>query len=147
MTILTIGVVVASPASVQSAVALLAAVLLLRHHERLLLAPLYGACLLMVGELAQRSFELRGSERLGPGVIGTRVGAALLLAALGAGAGALAAIAVTIAPARSVGITAVGTAAVVAAFALIVVLARSQIASDPSNNPVRDAGSPSAPGQ
>lgn len=140
MTILIIGAVVASPGTVQSAVALLAAVLLLRHHERLLLAPLYGACLLLVGELAQRSFELRGSERLGPGVIATRVGSALLLAALGAGAGALAAIAVTIAPARSVGITAVGTAAVVAAFALIVVLARNQSASDRSDDPERDTG-------
>jgi len=140
MTILTTGVVVASSATVQSALALLAAVLLLRHHDRLLLAPLYGACVLLVGELAQRSLELRGSERLGPGVIGSRVGAVLLLAALGAGAGALAAIAVTIAPARSVGITAVGTAAVVGSFALIVAIARPHRRENPSGDRTSEAG-------
>lgn len=126
LVILTAALVVASPGTVQVSVALLAAMLLLRREDRLVLAPLYGASLLLLGELAQRSIELRGTKRIGSGVIGARLAAILVLAGLGACGTAVAAIAVTIAPPRSVGFTAVGTIAVLAAFATIVVLARRQ---------------------
>jgi hypothetical protein len=116
--------VAASPPAVQSSVAVLAVLLLLRHEDRLVIAPLYGACLLLVAELAQRSLELRGLARVGPRVISARVAAVLALAALGACGGAAAAIAVTIAPRRSVWLTAIGTVAILAAFAAIVLLAR-----------------------
>ncbi len=128
--ILTLGLVVASSSVIQAALGLLAVLLLLRHQDRLLLAPLHAACLLVVGELAQRSIELRGQARIGPGVIGSRVSAAVLVAALGACGGALAAAAVTIAPARSVGFTVLGTVAVLAAFLPLVVLARRRGGAD-----------------
>ena len=99
-------------------------VLLLRHQDRLVLAPLYGARLLALGELGQRSLELRGLERVGSGVVRARLAAVLALAGLGACGAAVAAIAVTIAPGRSVGLTALGTVAVLGSCATIVMLAR-----------------------
>lgn len=122
--LLAAGLLAASSTPVQCSVALLGTLLLLRHDERLMLAPLYGACLLLVSELAQRSLELHGPQRIGPDVVGSRLAAVLVLAAIGACAAAAAAIAVTIAPARSVQLTALGTIAVVGAFAAIVLLAR-----------------------
>jgi hypothetical protein len=132
--ILTVGLVVASSVTVQWSVALLAAMLLLRHHDRLVLAPLYGACLLLVAELAQRSLELRGRELIGPGVIVSRLAAVVVLAAVGGCAAAVAAIAVTIAPGRSVGFSAAGTLAAVGAFAAIVLLARRRHQQDPGED-------------
>lgn len=122
--ILTAGLAVASSSAVHMSVALLAALLLLRLQDRLGLAPLYGAGLLLVGELAQRSLELRGQARIGPGVIGGRLTAVAVLAALGACSGAVVSISATIAPTRSVGLTAVGTIAVLATFATITIFAR-----------------------
>jgi hypothetical protein len=110
--------------SVQSSVAVLALLFLLRHEDPIALAPIYGAGLLLVSELAQRAIELRGVQRIGPGVIGSRLGGVLVVAALGACGGAAVTIAVRLAPARSVGFTAVGTIAALAAFATIVMLAR-----------------------
>jgi len=130
--ILAIGLVVASSSTVQVSVGLLGSLLLLRHQERLLLAPVYGACLLLLGELAQRSLELRGQERVGVGVVRMRLAAVLVVAALGSCGAAMAAIAVTIAPtSRSVGFTAVGTVAVLTAFAAIVAVARRQHGENP----------------
>ena len=124
MLILAIGLAAGSSSAVQASVALLGVVFLLNQQERLLLAPLYGACLLLVSELAQRSFELGRQDRIGPGVIGPRLAAILLAAALGACAAAVVAIAVTIAPPRSVAFTAAGTVALLAGLAAIVALAR-----------------------
>ena len=90
---LAVALAVGAPAGVQASLVPLAAVLLLRHDERLLLAPLYGACLLVVGELGQRSIELRGQGWIGPGVIASRLLPALVVGALGACAAVLAAIA------------------------------------------------------
>jgi hypothetical protein len=147
LVILTVGLVAASSGTVQSSVALLGALLLLlRHQDRLVLAPLYGACLLVAGELAQRSLELRGQQRIGPAVIGLRVAAVLVLAALGACAAALAAIAVTIAPARSVAFTAVGTLAALAASALIVLLAQQRSPENRREGGTPSDGRPPAPG-
>lgn len=121
--ILAVGLTVGSSTAVHASVALLGALLLVRQENRLVLAAVYGACLLLVAELAQRSFEMR-VERLGSGVIAARLTVILLLAALGACSGAVAAIAVTIAPVRSLAFTAVGMVALLAAFAGIVLLAR-----------------------
>ena len=55
-------------------VAVLGAMLLLRHSDRLLLAPLYGAGLLLVAELGVRSIELRGVSLVDARSIGTRLG-------------------------------------------------------------------------
>lgn len=144
--VLAVGLVVASSTTVQGSVAVLAALFLLRDGDRLLLAPLYGASLLLVGELAQISFELRGMERVGAGVLGSRLGAVLLLAAFGTGAAAVAALAVTVAPARSVGFTAAGTFATVAAFALIVALARRHAGTNSQQDAIGDRRDPSDAG-
>lgn len=122
--VLAAALVVASSAGIAVSLAVLAALLLLRQQDRLVVAPLYGACLLLVGELAQRSLELRGQDHIGPGVIGSRLAAMVAVAALGACGGAAAVIAVTAAPGRSVGFTALGTVALLAAVSAIVVLAR-----------------------
>ena len=122
--LLSAALLLASASGVEVSLLLLAVLLLLRHDDRLLLAPVYGACLLIVGELAQRSIELRGQAWIGPRVIGSRLLTVLVVAALGACAGGLAAIAVTIAPARSVAFTAVGTVAILGAMTAIALLAR-----------------------
>ena len=139
--ILVIGLVAASSSTVQSSIALLGALLLLRHQDRLVLAPLYGACLLALGELGQRSLELRGLERVGSGVVRARLAAVLALAGLGACGAAVAAIAVTIAPGRSVGLSALGTVAVLGSCATIVMLIRRR---HPQNR--GDVGLPDTPG-
>ena len=105
VTILALGLLAGSSGAIQCSLAVGAALLLLRHDDRLLLAPLYGAWLLTAGELAQRSVELRGRQRIERGAVGPRLIAVVVLAALGGCAGALAAIAVTIAPGRSVALS------------------------------------------
>lgn len=106
------------------AVALLGAMLLLRQDDRLLLAPLYGAGLLLSEELGSRSTELRDTRHIGPDVIRVRVTALLAVAALGACASVAAAVAVTVAPGRSLTLTAMGAIAIVATFAALAGLAR-----------------------
>ncbi|MGH2877903.1 MAG: hypothetical protein ACRDNJ_16220 [Solirubrobacteraceae bacterium] len=93
-----------------------------------MLAPVYGAGLLAASELAQRCGELRGGQRLGAGVAWMRLVAILLLAAIGACASAVASLAVTVAPSRSIASSAIATVAVAAIFAAIVLLARRAIA-------------------
>ena len=75
--LVTLGPGFRSPTPVHCGVALLGAMLLLRQDARLMLAPLYGAGLLLVEELAWRSIELRDIEAIGPGVITARVTAVL----------------------------------------------------------------------
>ena len=122
--LLAVALLAASPAGVQCSLALLAALLLVRTDDRLLLAPLYGACLLLVSELGQRSIDLRGLERIGRGLVGASIASIMVLAAVGCAAAAAAATAVTVAPARSVAFTALGTLAVLSAFMMIVLIAR-----------------------
>jgi hypothetical protein len=121
---LAIGMAVESAAPVHAAVALLGAIFLLRHDTRLLLAPVYGAGLLLVDDFAIRTMELSGVGRIAPELIAARVGAILAMAALGACLAALAALAVTGAPGRALWFTAVAAVAAVAAIAAIVRLAR-----------------------
>ncbi len=109
---------------VPAALALLAAAFLLRRNDTLALAPLFGGGLLLVGELAQQSVELRGVVRVERGVVTTRVARVLGIGALGAAAGAAATIAVRFAPSHAVGVTAVGALAIVGAVAAVSRLAR-----------------------
>ena len=123
--LLAIGVAAGSDAPVHAAVAVLGTMLLLRHDLRLVLAPLYGAGLLIVDELGARSIELLAVTRLGDGVIGARLVAVVAVAAMGAAAAAGAAIAVTIAPDhRSVALTGIGAIAVAAVCGTIAHIAR-----------------------
>ena len=117
---LAVGLVGESFTAVHAAIAVLGTMFLLRHGTRLLLAPAYGAGLLLIEDLAAQSIELSGVSQIGLAVIGARTGAALLVAAIGACASAAAALAVTAAPGRSVALTALGALAAVAAFAAIV---------------------------
>jgi hypothetical protein len=114
------GVIGGSFTAVHAAIALLGAIFLLRQDTRLLLAPAYGAGLLLIEDLAAQTIELSGVSQIGLGVIGARTGAAVVLAAIGACASAAAALAVTAAPGRSVAVTALGALAAVAALAAIV---------------------------
>jgi hypothetical protein len=127
---LAVGLLAESTAAVHAAIALLGAVFLLRQDTRLLLAAPYGACLLLIDDLADQAIGLRAVSQIGPAVIGARTGATLVVAGIGACAAAAAALAVTAAPGRSVAGTAVGAVAVVAALAPIVRLARRRYAAD-----------------
>jgi hypothetical protein len=126
LALLTIGLLTSWPGPVTCSLAVVGVLLLLRHHDRLVLAPVYGACLLLVGELAQRSAEIRGLERIGPDVLWSRLVAMLAAAAAGATAAAIVAIAVTTGPPRSVAVTAAGTSCLIAGLAVIAVLARQR---------------------
>ena len=67
-----------------AAVAVLGTMFLLRHDTRLLLAPLYGAGLLLMDDLAIRTMELSGVGEIAPDVIVARFGATMAVAAIGA---------------------------------------------------------------
>ena len=106
-------------------VAVLGAILLLRHSDRLLLAPLYGGGLLLIAELGARSIELRGVSLIDARSIGTRLGVVVAVAALGVCGAACAALAATGAPGRSLLLTAAaGAIAAVAVCAAITLAAR-----------------------
>jgi len=122
--LLAAGMAAQSPVPVHGAVAVLGAIFLLRHGNRLLLAPPYGAGLLLMDDLAIRTMELSGVGQIALDVIGARTAAALAAAAIGACLSAVAALAVTAALPRSVALTAVGALAAVAAFVAIVRIAR-----------------------
>ena len=124
MAILAIGLGLGSSTALQVPVALLGVLLLLRTDDRLVLAPLYGAALLILVELGWMSLELRALKLVDRRAIRARLMIIVLFAGLGACAAGAVAIAVTGAPARSVAITAVGTIAVAVAFAGIVLSAR-----------------------
>ena len=122
--LLVSGIATRSSVPVHVAVAVLGVTLLLRDDARLVLAPLYGAGLLLAAELGTRSIELAGVARVGTGVIGPRLGATVALAAVGACAAALVALAVTAAPGRSLALTAVGAIAAMATCGAVARIAR-----------------------
>lgn len=132
--LLASGMAAQSPAPVHAAVAVLGVLFLLRHESRLLLAPLYGAGLLLMDDLAIRTMELSGVNRIAPDIIAIRLGATLAIAAVGACLSALAALAVTAALPRSLALTAVGALAAVAAFVAIVLLVRHRFAPSVSDS-------------
>ena len=100
--LLVVGIAAQSPTPVHAAVAVLGLIFLLRHDSRLLLAPPYGAGLLLTDDLSIRTIELGGVGQIAPDVIVARVGATLAVAAIGAGLSAVAALAVTAALPRTV---------------------------------------------
>lgn len=122
--VLVCGLAAKSTGPVHCGVAVLGALLLLRHDDRLLLAPLYAAGLLLVAELGARSIELSGVSRVDARAIATRLGALTAVAALGACAAVCAAIAVTAGPGRSLVLTAAGALAVGAVCAALALVAR-----------------------
>ena len=144
--LLAAGIVAQSPAPVHAAVALLGLIFLVRHDSRLLLAPPYGAGLLLIDDLAIRTMELSGVGQIAPEVIFARVGATLAVAAVGACLSAAAALAVTAALPRTVALTAVGALAAVAAFVAIVLPVRRRF-GPPADEPgvAHEPPSPQAP--
>ena len=142
--LLAAGLVGGSVTAVHAAIALLGTIFLLRHDTRLLLAPVYGAGLLLIEDLAAQSIELSRVSQTELAVIGARTGAALVLSAIGACASAAAALAVTAAPGRSVTVTALGALAAVGALAAIVRPARRRYGATDGGEP-HEASSPSAP--
>jgi hypothetical protein len=117
---LGVGLAAGSFTAVHGAIAVLGAIFLLRQDTRLLLAPPYGAGLLLIDDLAAQAIELRGVSLVDVAMVGTRTTAVLAVAAVGACASAAAAIAVSAAPRHSVVLTALGALAAVAALAAIV---------------------------
>jgi hypothetical protein len=63
---LVAGMAAQSSIPVHAAVALLGATFLARQDTRLLLAPVYGAGLLLIEDLAIRTMELSGVSRITP---------------------------------------------------------------------------------
>jgi hypothetical protein len=124
--LLAVGPIARSALPAHLSVGLLALLLPLRQDGRLMLAPLYGAVLLLIAEVGTRSVELRSVSRAGPGVIAHRAIAVLSLAAVGACGAAAAAIAVTVAPARSLLLTGLGAAIAVAGVAAVTLIARNR---------------------
>jgi hypothetical protein len=121
---LGVGLLGESFTAVHAAIALLGTIFLLRHDTRLLLAPAYGAGLLLIDDLAAQTIELSGMGQMELSVIGARTGATFVVAAIGACAAAAAALAVTAAPGRSVAVTALGALAAVVALVAVVRPAR-----------------------
>ena len=128
--LLAAGLLGGSFTAVHAAIALLGTVFLLRHDTRLVLAPAYGAGLLLIEDLAAQTIELSGVSQIGLAVIGARTGTAFAVTAIGACASAVAALAVTAAPGRSVAVTALGALAAVAAVAALVRPARRRYRGD-----------------
>lgn len=128
--LLVVGMAGGATGLVHVAVALLGAIFLLRQNTRLLVAPLYGAGLLLIEDLAVQAVDLRAVGWIAAEAIGARTTATLLVAAVGACAAAAVAAAVTVAPGRSVGLTALAAVVAVCAFAAIVRFARARYSRD-----------------
>jgi hypothetical protein len=122
--LIVVGMMGGWPGPIHVSVALLGVIFLARQDARLLVAPPYGAGLLLMEGLAIQAAELRRVGWVATDAIGARTAATLLVAAIGACGAAAAALAVTVAPGRSVGLTAVAAVLVVLAFAAIVRVAR-----------------------
>jgi hypothetical protein len=127
-----IGILARSSTAVHAAVLVLGVIFLARQDTRLLLAPAYGAGLLLVADLATQTIELSDVSQVALEVVGVRTAAALVAAMVGACLAAVAALAQTAAPGRSVAVTALGALAVVGALVVIVSSARRRYGASPS---------------
>lgn len=136
---LAVGLVSGSLTAVHAAIALLGAMFLLRDDSRLLLAAPYGTALLLLEDLGARTIERIGVSHVEVALIGVQIRTALVLAAIGAFAAAATALAVTGAPGRSVGMTALGAVAAVVAFAAVARWARQRYGSGAEVPPGDDA--------
>lgn len=130
--LLVAGMVAGSLAAVHAGIVVLGTIFLLRQDSRMLLAPLYGAGLLLVADLCAQTIELSELIQVAPEVVGARTGAALVAATIGACVAAAAALAQTAAPGRSVALTALGALALVGALAMIVWSARRRYGASAS---------------
>jgi hypothetical protein len=126
-TAVAVAAVAGSSAPAHVGVALLAAELLLRRDSTLLLAPIYGAGLVVVEELVWRSIELARLDAVGAGVNAARAVSVAILAAVGMAAAAVCALAATAAPGRSIVSTAAGALAITAVFAAVTRHARCEL--------------------
>ena len=122
--LLAIGLAGGWDTPLHASLALLGLALLARANERLALAPIYGAALLAVSELARTCGELRPMDRVSPAAVRTRLLTVAASAGFGGCAAAVVALAVRGGPARSVAVSTAATIAVAAAFAAIVASAR-----------------------
>jgi hypothetical protein len=125
--LLVLAPAVRSETLVYVAIVLLGSLLLLRHDARLLLAPAYGAVLVLEVEFGARAVELRAIQILAPAALGARFAAVCFAALVGACAAAGTAAAVTVAPGRSVLLTGLGSLALFATFAGVVRAARCRV--------------------
>lgn len=125
LALLVVSLGLGSQTPVLVGLAVLGALLLLRRDARLVLAPLYGAGLVVLAELARTCRELGRLQLVAAGAVRSRLVAVMGIAGVGACAAGFTAIVVTGAPDRSVTVTAAGTLAVILMFAGIVRLARS----------------------
>jgi hypothetical protein len=92
--------------------------------DRAIPAPVYGAALLLLAELAYWSLDERVLQRMQAGVARRRLLAILAIAAAAVPAGALVMAAAEADVERSPALTAAGAAAIVASLALLAALAR-----------------------
>ena len=126
---------------------LLGAIYVVPDGDRAIPAPIYGAALLLVAELAFWSLDERAPGRVEPGTATPRLLATLAVAVTGAAAGALVLLAAESDVARSSAMTAAGVAAILASIAVLAALARSHgtaVRRRPSG--VRSTASPPGPG-
>jgi hypothetical protein len=101
----------ASPGLANVPVAMLALSFVCYAGDRLILAPLYGAGIVLVGELAARAVQLRAVSQAGVATTLNWLGAVVGVLAAGACAAAAVAIAAGQAPGRSVALTGLGALA------------------------------------
>lgn len=122
--VLGVSLVVRSEAALVASLGVAGLGLLLRVDDRLVLAPVYGALLLVTAELARTCQELGSVEGVAPRVIRARLMAAGGWAGLGACAATVVSLAATAGPPRSAATSLAATTAIAAAFATVVVIAR-----------------------
>lgn len=114
----------ASPSPLHVSLAVLGLLILARADDRLVLAPVYGAGLLAVSELARTCHELSRVDHVDAEALRARLLTVAVAVGLGACAASLVSVAVTAGPRRSVASSLAATAAVAAVYAGLVALAR-----------------------
>lgn len=113
-----------SPSLLHASLGVLGLLLLARADDRLVLAPVYGAGVLAVSELARTCHELSGVDRVDPDALRGRLLTVAVAVGLGACAASLLSVVATAGPRRSVVSSVAATVAVAAVYVGIVALAR-----------------------
>jgi hypothetical protein len=111
-------------AAIPFALLLLAATYAIPNGDRTVAAPIYGAGLLLIAELAYWSLDERVRQRMSPGIVKPRLLAILIVTLAAIPAGALVLLAAEADLPRSPGLTAAGALAVVTCIGLLAALAR-----------------------
>jgi hypothetical protein len=118
----TISLASGAKPPLHASLAVLGLLILARADDRLVLAPVYGASLLAVSELARICHELSGVDHVEPHALRARLLTVAVAAGLGACAASLVSVAVSSGPRRSVVTSVAATVAVAAVYGGIVVL-------------------------